>query len=156
MLGIIALATIAPTAVSPTTFGSGHFIENKGQWDSRARFLLKQPGVNYWVTDSGTVIDFHREQRELVEDAEGTRRSVRHRIGDVVSVNFVGASKAVRPIGVSKQEAVSNFITPTAEINGVASCAEARLVNVVPVVTARYYMDQGAPRYDVILHLHQR
>ena len=36
------------------------FIENKGQWDSQARFMARLKGMNLWLTDGGFVYDFHR------------------------------------------------------------------------------------------------
>jgi hypothetical protein len=66
-------------------------------------------------------------------------------------VDFAGASSAVRPIGVGAGTALRNWILPGKLVEGVREYREARLVNVVPGVTARYYLDGGAARYDAIL-----
>jgi len=132
-------------------FSQGAFIENQGQWNSAAKFLMKSPGANLWVTNSGAVIDYYKHSTELVpvaEDFTGKRISTK---GDVVRVNFVGASKSVVPLGVAKKTYQTNFIVGGNEFNGVSSFNEAKLVNVLPGVTARYYVDGGSPRYDVIL-----
>src|SRR5580693_5605042 len=36
------------------------FIENKGQFDSRVKFLVKGNGANLWLTDEGIVFDLQR------------------------------------------------------------------------------------------------
>jgi hypothetical protein len=64
-------------------------------------------------------------------------------------VNAVRSSS--RPVGVGLREAVSNYITSQAEVSGVPHFNEARLVNVLPGVSARYYEDAGRFRYDLIL-----
>ncbi len=134
-----------------TALSQGAFIENKGQWNSAARFLMKSPGANLWVTDSGAVIDYYKHISKTVQvDGEITGKQI-STTGDVVRVNFVGASNSVVPVGVSKKKSQTNFIVAGQEFNGAASFQEAKLVNVLPGVTARYYLDGGAPRYDVIL-----
>ncbi len=134
-----------------TALSQGAFIENKGQWNSAARFLMKSPGANLWVTDSGAVIDYYKLSSRTVQLTDEATGRYLKASGDVVRVNFVGASKSVVPVGVSKNADVVNFIKPGLEVNGAGSFKEAKLVNVLPGVTARYYVDGGSPRYDVIL-----
>jgi hypothetical protein len=155
MVGIIALSTMVSASVpAPSTQvvpQNLRFIENKGQWDSAATFRLEAPGQDLWVTQSGVVIDFHRRQRsELAQLANSENESIR-REGHVVRVDFAGASSAVRPLGVGAGTALRNWILPGKLVEGVREFSEARLVNVVPGVTARYYVDGGAVRYDAIL-----
>jgi len=154
MIGVLILAAVGSAngpATANTALSRSAFIENKGQWNSSARFLMKSPGANLWVTDSGAVIDYYKHTSKTVqidEDITGKKISTK---GDVVRVNFVGASSSVVPVGVSKKKSKTNFIVGGNEFNGVASFNEAKLVNVLPGVTARYYVDGGLPRYDVIL-----
>src|SRR5437867_2880176 len=39
------------------------FIENKGQWDERTRFLMRTPGMDLWITNNGVVYDLNRVER---------------------------------------------------------------------------------------------
>ncbi|MFI5202428.1 MAG: hypothetical protein ACHQNE_08570, partial [Candidatus Kapaibacterium sp.] len=39
---------------------SPRFLENKGQWDTHAKYLLHSGNVNVWITDSGMVYDIYR------------------------------------------------------------------------------------------------
>lgn len=112
---------------------------------------MKSPGANLWVTDSGAVIDYYKHSAKSVSIASDITTKKISTTGDVVRVNFVGASSSVVPVGVSKKKSKTNFIVGGSEFNGVASFNEAKLVNVLPGVTARYYVDGGLPRYDVIL-----
>src|SRR4051794_456757 len=36
------------------------YIENKGQWDRRVRFLLRSGGLDSWITDHGVVYDLYQ------------------------------------------------------------------------------------------------
>src|SRR5437867_1736664 len=36
------------------------YIENKGQWDRRSKFLLRTGGLDTWITDHGVVYDLYR------------------------------------------------------------------------------------------------
>ncbi|MDX2064133.1 MAG: hypothetical protein SFX74_00165 [Fimbriimonadaceae bacterium] len=152
MVGILlATAAVANAGNSTLSTNSMAFIQNRGQWDAQAQFLLQAPGANLWVTKTGTVIDFYRETVTRFEDENGVPRVKRTRDGDVVKVDFVGASAAVQPVGVGRSNEFVSFITDGQEIGNVGKFAEAKLVNVLPGVSARYYVDGGAPRYDVIL-----
>ncbi|MDX2064135.1 MAG: hypothetical protein SFX74_00175 [Fimbriimonadaceae bacterium] len=155
MVGILALSTMAAANVgSPATSvvpQNIRFVENKGQWDSAATFRLEAPGQNLWVTKSGVVMDFHRLQRTELAQLAGAENPATRRTGHVVKVDFVGASNAVQPVGIGKGTALRNWILSGKTIEGVREFSEARLVNVVPGVTARYYIDGGAVRYDAIL-----
>ncbi|MDX2064134.1 MAG: hypothetical protein SFX74_00170 [Fimbriimonadaceae bacterium] len=156
MVGMIALPAMvtANTNSAPTRGALQHarFVENKGQWNSEATFRLEAPGQDLWVTKSGVVIDFHRTASSGFAAATNRNASAsRVRTGHVVKVDFVGASNAVRPVGVGAGTALRNWIRPDQVINGVREFREARLVNVVPGVTARYYVEGDAPRYDAIL-----
>ncbi|MDX2064136.1 MAG: hypothetical protein SFX74_00180 [Fimbriimonadaceae bacterium] len=145
----VAIAT-APVPASESV-GSLRFIENKGQWDSAAQFLLQFPGQNVWVTRSGLALDFNRIESARLAPLANAEPTTRRKIGHVVKVDFVGASRSVQPVGVGAGNALRNWVLPGKTVTGVREFSEARLVNVVPGVTARYYVDGGAPRYDAIL-----
>ncbi|MDX2066693.1 MAG: hypothetical protein SFX74_13235, partial [Fimbriimonadaceae bacterium] len=150
-LSMIHPGVAATTGNTPPTAPSRYFTENRGQWDAEARFLLQSPGSNLWITKSGAVIDTFRIDETRWKDAHGDEQVRRTRTGDVVRVDFVGASSAVSAVGIGRSSEYVSFLTQGREIGHVGRFAEATLVNVLPGVTARYYVDGGAPRYDVIL-----
>ena len=63
------LPEASPRASNPLTLSAANqmlqgqgllFIENRGQFDSRVKFLVKGNGANLWLTNDGIVFDFQR------------------------------------------------------------------------------------------------
>src|SRR5579862_2792852 len=81
--------------------GSGAFVENRGQWDGRATFMMSQPGVNFWVTQDGPVLDF----RKLIPATAKTPKTIQ---GNVVSMKFINSrTTAIR--GSNQVAGVYNY-----------------------------------------------
>src|SRR6476620_7483557 len=61
----LSLAQTAPNekaraeGVTQMKQATANFVENKGQWNSRAKFLSKATGMNFWLTQKGFVIDYY-------------------------------------------------------------------------------------------------
>lgn len=152
------------------------FIENRGQWDAQAQFLARSPGVDTWVTERGVVYDFHRVEAEVgsgkskVESREPSSpissqqssinnpknqesRIKNSRRGHIVRMEFVGGKPS--PVrGEGELEARYNYFLGNQEskwASDVPSFAEARSEQIYDGVEARWYFDQGRPRYDLIV-----
>jgi len=131
------------------------FSENRGQWDSQARFFSKIPGLNLWVTGDGLVLDYHK-----FVPAPNQKRDPHNRFwqpkgttyGDVVRMTLVSA----QPTVVSGQGLLNGdenyFIGNVSSrwASGVHRYSEAKAEQPYPGVAVRYYFDQGAPRYDLV------
>ena len=52
------------------------FIENRGQFDSRVKFLVKGNGANFWLTNEGIVFDFQRSTDKQSPNATEGKRDV--------------------------------------------------------------------------------
>lgn len=50
------------------------FIENRGQYDSRVKFLVTGNGANLWLTNEGIVFDFQRPTHKQSPDATEEKR----------------------------------------------------------------------------------
>jgi hypothetical protein len=142
------------------------FIENKGQWDRSVRFLLQGTRLDTWITDHGVVYDLYQlmpvkssgknsSQQLLSSDA-----TVRHepqamaRRGHVVAIEFLGTSFAPRARGVQRQPGVHNYFIgndPGRWASNVALYAQAEMIGIYPGIDARYYLDDGLPRYDLVV-----
>lgn len=122
---------------------SGSFIENGGQWDSRALYLSQSAGVNVWITESGVVYDL--QKRSPV--------SPRERAGHVVSMEFIGGRHSSAR-GVGELPGKLNYFVgnrPDQWATGVRRYSEVLSENVLPGVRARWYQHAGMPRYDLIV-----
>jgi|GEM_PF-2228404 len=131
-----------------TTFPGGAFIENRGQWPAEAQFLSRSPGVDFWITADGAVMNLYRQAPRRARDKyEGGVVS-----GDVVRMTFEGAKGAVA--GVRRLEGDVNFFVGNDQAkwqSHVGRFDEVSTKELYPGVSARYYRDQGAPRYDLIV-----
>jgi len=128
------------------------FVENRGQFDSRVRFVLRKPGLTFWVTQEGATMDFHRTRldRQLGQDTlDVSYRGERD--GHVVRVQFEGATGAATAEGIGPMSGVSHRYGPGYAVTGVRSFEGALVRNVVEGVDVRYYLDADSPRYDLIV-----
>lgn len=164
----IALSTLGTTAKPtgigvPALFTGDHrsalakasegFVENLGQWDGQALFLAQSPGVNTWVTENGVVYDFHQtDSPNAQHPTPDTPRAAKRR-GHVVRMEFVGGTSS-QPRGEALLEGRYNYFKgndPDKWVTQVPRYAEARSERIYDGIEARWYFDQGRPRYDLIV-----
>lgn len=153
------------TAAAPAAFGgalrraSEAFVENLGQWDAQALFLARSPGVDTWVTERGVVYDFYRVQRlgdglQSESSPINNRQStIGNRKGHVVRMEFAGG-KPTPVRGENLLEGRYNYLIGNDEskwASNVPRFSEARSEQVYDGIEARWYFDEGKPRYDLIV-----
>lgn len=128
------------------------FIENRGQWDPEARFLLGMQGMNMWVTDKGVKYDFTRVTTKPTFDKEGRTMLTPAKVaGHVVELEFQGTASRPASQGVNARSGVMNFIRGENSAKGVQSFEEVRVSNMYPGIDMRSYVDKGSPRYDLVV-----
>ena len=135
-LGLLLLiASPSPTLEPASRAGGLGFIENKGQWDRRGRFVLEGSDVAFWVTSDGVSLDFRGADK---------RHNVR--------VKFAG-SQASSPIGVGEKPGKLNYFVGDEKLwaTNVRHFEEIAVPNLYQGISARYYTDKGSPRYDLIV-----
>lgn len=126
------------------------FIQNLGQWDARAQFLSRSPGVDVWLTDQGAVYDFYRLKENRGND-ELTRGKAK--IGHVVRMEFVGGTPS-NVLGQGEVEGRFNYFVGNDRskwASDVPRFSEVRSERIYDGVEARWYIDQGRPRYDLVV-----
>lgn len=129
---------------SPLGASSDAFIQNVGQWDGQAQFLSRTQGADVWVTESGAVYDLYRTQKA----GEKTIRK-----GHVVRMEFVDGLSS-RVSGQDEVPGRFNYFFGNDSSNwasNVPRYAEVRSERVYDGVEARWYVDQGSPRYDLVV-----
>ncbi len=163
---LLATIGIASTSIAafPTTNGqsadksvangSAAFVENRGQWDSRALYLSSLNGTNLWITQEGPVFDF----RKFIPAAPPMRSGkflvpTGYFKGHVVKMSFVNSGPTMVE-GAGKQKAQFNYFFGNDEArwaSKVPCFSEAVAKQPYDGISVRYSIDQGAPRYDVIV-----
>ncbi len=134
------------------------FRENRGQWDGQARYLAQFPGLDYWVTSDGIVVDQYKfgttqkppntgEAYDKVAALEQIERK-----GNIVRMRFVGANPtpASQAYG-AKPGVMDYFLGQNHMARGVKSYAEAYLSSIYSGVHVRHYVKNGAVRYDILV-----
>jgi hypothetical protein len=134
-----------------------HFVENKGQWDSRATFYSGMPGMDIWVTNSGLVYSLYRDEMRQKDWADNRLRNRLRPAPDIVrwgqniGMTFVGGQTNPAETGVQPIKGVYNYIQGRNTVSGARRFNEVSMRGVYPGVDARLYFDQGVPRYDLIV-----
>lgn len=133
------------------------FIENRGQWDRRAKFLLRSPGLDLWITNDGVIYDLSR-----VEKIEENSNNVGPRLASSqlrierapVYVTFEGANQASSAVGSGQLAEYHNYYIgndPSRWAERVPLYSDARVNNLYAGVDAIFYLDEGRPRYDLVV-----
>jgi hypothetical protein len=140
LAAIMCAAVVVPNDVVPVADANAAFIRNEGQFDADVQFLLRRPGLNVWVTRTGATYDHY------VTDENGGR------LGQAVRVSVEGATAGARAVGGELQPGHENYYVGDQSrwVTGVRRYREATIENLMPGVSMRMYVSDGAPRYDLI------
>ncbi len=118
------------------------FVENKGQWNSQARFVAQTSEMNVWLTNTGLVYDVYRQ--------EGSGVRVVH--GQVIRATFVAApnnqnirqSNFTHVRGLNKQRGVHHYVqgnNAARWYTNVPLWGEVRMDYLAEGISARVYID---------------
>ena len=142
LFGVLAAGTAQ-------TFGKNSplFISNGGQWDRGASFLARAPGLNLWLTPSGVVYDLHTFVLDKYSQSSGVTR------GHVLRMTYANGNRIAYSATGPASTKFSFFqgSSPRSWVSGVKGFAEARSEQIYPGISARYYFENGLPRYDVVV-----
>ncbi|MBL8059821.1 MAG: hypothetical protein JNK63_03785 [Chthonomonas sp.] len=132
------------------------FVENKGQWDPRAVMVTRQPGLDFWVTKTGIVLDAYqlgqRESNPLSQAISGEFGRPDFRRGHVINMSFVGSKGARKLTGSDPLSTRIDWVRlGRPDVKSVPAYGEATVSGFLPGVDVRFYRDQGSPRYDLAL-----
>ncbi|MFY9233481.1 MAG: hypothetical protein WAO58_03380 [Fimbriimonadaceae bacterium] len=142
--GLVGKPALSPaSAESKLKASASQFLENRGQWESKVRFLARTPAANVWITNKGVVYDFFKIRGE----GDSARQ-----VGHAMSMELEGAMLP-KMIGRGDTNHRTDFITstPRGNITGAKNFGEVIAKGVYPGIDVRYYFDKGKPRYDFIL-----
>jgi len=136
MFALAGTSVGTPSAPPATPKVEVAFVENKGQWSEDTLYRLSQPGLDYWVAKDGLVFDYFQ-----------SRNGVRD--GHVVRMRFENATPYATGAGEKALPGVQNYYRDGNAALGARRYESVRVSDVAKGVSAKYYLDAGAPRYDV-------
>lgn len=150
----------AESAFSSKSIG---FIENKGQWDSKARFMADVNGLNLWVTNTGLVYNMFAQEGNTQsavaakKDSKGDFGNSAEKpssVAQAVEVNFVGASSGAVLHGEGKQQGYYNYLVGNDRSKWASYVSKFNSVKVEKLykgVDAVLYVENNQPRYDFVV-----
>lgn len=141
-----------------TLHAQGMFLENLGQWDAEARYLMRLPNLDTWVTDDGIVYQFYQADvippSDLTDPADIRARFEGKSVvtGHAIRLRFLGSAGSATHQGEPLPTRY-NYLVGKKEnwARGVRAYPKALIRNLYPGVDAVVYSDDGAPRYDLLL-----
>lgn len=155
------------------------FIENKGQWDSRARFMGDLKAGAFYLEQNGFTVVLHNPQdlqkvlhRHHLSQGNSTKAASAPRPdgsgpggapaspdltvrSHAYNMKFVGASPQAQIIPDKKLPGYNNYILGNDAAKWGNNCAIYQAVvykNVYPNIDVRYYTDAGQLKYDMIVN----
>lgn len=156
--GFIALTMLISLStkgqVSPRQITSMDFIENKGQWDTTAKYMIGLPAGAMFITDKGYVYAYtSKEDLETAheERGEGIPKSLHHH---AYKVNFVNANRDIQYQSLDKRAYYHNYFrgNDSTKWNGnvglFGKVLQRNIYNGIDVAT---YSKNGFLKYDFII-----
>lgn len=141
---------LAPTSIWPQGVVHG-FVENRGQWDSTALYRLQCPQSTTWITPNGWLTDL--PVASGTESSSSTSPAIRRK-GAIIRTTFLGANTKPTAITAGQQPTRCNFFRgsfPNRWYSNVPVWGEVYLADLYPGVDARYYLQNGSLRYDLLI-----
>jgi gliding motility-associated-like protein len=162
---IILTALLIPAFVTNAqNYNNIEFIENKGQWDSRIKYMGDVDAGAFYIRNGGfTVLQHNRQDYEAVTSvfhehnttaaATGKRDGKTVLRSHVYAVDFLGASKDLQVVPDKAIDTYNNYFIgndPSKWASGCRIYQAITIKNVYPNVDVRYYTDNGTLKYDII------
>ncbi|MER3413169.1 MAG: hypothetical protein C4341_02810 [Armatimonadota bacterium] len=159
LVAAVATGAVAPGVPAPGALhAQGMFLENLGQWDSEARYLMRLPNLDTWVTDDGIVYQFYQASVEpptdLVDPSDIRARfeSKSRVVGHAIRLRFLNSAGSATHRGEPSPTRY-NYLVGKREkwARGVRAYPKAVIRDLYRGIDAVVYSDGGAPRYDLLL-----
>lgn len=151
--------------IGTVTFAQSiEFIENKGQWDARVKYMGQVSNGAFFVEQNGyTVLQHNAEDWERLHQATHNKGRSGKQQQDVditvrshaYTVNFLGSSSKAQLIAEKPLNSYNNYFIGDDPSKWTSNCKIYQAVtvkNIYPNVDVRYYSDKGMMKYDIIVH----
>lgn len=143
-------------------FGNIEFIENKGQWDNRIKYMGDVPAGSFFIRADGFTILQHNQQdletmREIVhghtraKDPKAKQQLTLR--SHAYNVDFIGSSDKYEIIPDKIISTYNNYFLGNDPSKWASNCRiyqAVTLKNVYPNIDVRYYTENGQMKYDII------
>ena len=143
------------------------FIENKGQWDSRVKFLGRVEGGAFFIHQNGFTVQQHdpRDWAEVTSSVHGhgqhdeaASRKIAAGIpvkSHAYRVNFLGGDNTPEIVADKPIPSVNNYFIGNDPSKWATNCGVYQgitIKNIYPNIDVRYYSSPNSVKYDLIVH----
>jgi len=149
----------APEARTAATVTGGlplYFVQNQGQADSRARYILRAGGQTVYLTDDGIVFDSFFEKKDTARDRDKFREPKAIQGKRLVwRLDFEGANPRPRMEGESLALAKFNYLKgndPAKWITDIPSFQAVVYHELYPGIDLKLYGHEGRLEYDLTVN----
>ena len=145
-------------------YGSAEFVENKGQWDARVRYMATASNGGVFLHNDGFTILQHNSQdwEDMSDLIHGHMEEVKRKIlGDKITVRshaykveFIGANPTPQVVPDKPLNSYTNYFIGNDPSKWAENCSIFQAVTVkgvYPGVDVRYYSSNGRMKYDIIV-----
>lgn len=118
------------------------FVENRGQWDMDARYLLRTPGMDAWIC----------QDRVVYSIGSGTDNTENPHIA--ITSHFVGANAKPTVVGAQRVKHTHSYYLgddPSKWVTNVPLYSGVEIKGLYDGIDLAFYVDAGRPRYDVVV-----
>ena len=152
---LIGIATLAQNI---------EFVENKGQWDSRVKYMGQLSNGAFFVEQNGyTILQHNAQDWERVHQATHNKVVDGKRLSEVditvrshsYSVNFIGSNPKAQIVPDKPLYSHNNYIVGNDPSKWFFNCDIYQAItikNIYPDIDLRYYSDNGSLKYDIIVN----
>jgi gliding motility-associated-like protein len=152
---LIGITTVAQNNIE--------FVENKGQWDPRVKFMGQLSNGALFIEQNGyTVLQYNAEDLDRLHQVTHNKTAEVKRTEDrditlrshAYKVNFIGSNRKAQLIADKPLFTYNNYISGSDSSKWFFNCNGFQAVTVkdiYPNVDIRYYSDNGSMKYDIIV-----
>lgn len=164
MARIYAIALFFPlffTTTLEAQTGNIEFIENKGQWDNRVKYMGSVPAGSFFIRAGGFTVLQHNEKdldamHEFFHPHAATSANAKKGFtlrSHSYNVDFIGASPDFDIVPDKVISTYNNYFLGNDPSKWASNCRIFQAVtfkNVYPNVDVRYYTEEGRMKYDIV------
>ena len=159
---IFSVLFFSSLAVYTQNYGNIEFVENKGQWDSRVKFMGDVSGGAFFIRSGGFTVLQHnqddlKEINSMLHHHSDSKKSIEDKMvlrSHAYHVDFIGASPEMQVLPDKIVPSYNNYFfgdDPSKWGDNCRIYQAITLKNIYPNVDVRYYTDKGTLKYDIIV-----
>jgi gliding motility-associated-like protein len=163
----LSSVAVAQKTTSFSAYATLQFIENKGQWNDKVKFMtgiyngslfLQKNGFRVLQHNNDDLMFIHHASHGIIDKHKLNLDSAKKNFtlhSHVYEMQFAGANENVEIIPEKIQTYYNNYFIGNDPSKWASNCRIFEAItykNIYPGIDARYYSNEGLLKYDLIIH----